>query len=82
LLWEDGKGRGVLLVFIKGDPETPVAVAVEQVAVEGPAPQDAVPEYCRDEDGTWRLLRLMLKHKRFVLPVWHAACRRVRERSN
>jgi hypothetical protein len=82
LLWEDGRGRGVIMLFTKQDPETPVAVAVEQVSVEGAASESDVPEYCRDEQGLRRLLRIPLKHKRLVLPVWDAACRRVREKSN
>jgi len=81
VLWEDGKGGGVLLVFTRGQPATPVAVAVERVAVEGPASGDEPPEYCRDTDGTQRLLRLTVKRKRLVLPAWQAACRGVSEQS-
>lgn len=82
LLWEDGKGRGVLLLFTRQNPETPVAVAVEQVVVEGQPTESDVPEYCNDQQGLRRLLRLPFKRKRLLLPVWEAACRRVREKSN
>jgi len=81
LLWEDGKGKGVLMIFPPDAADTPVALAVEQVVVEGPASSFDVPEYCRDETGVRRLLRLSVKHKRLLLPVWDAACGRAREQS-
>jgi len=82
LLWEDGRGKGVLMIFPPHAADTPVALAVEQVVVAGQASDADVPEYCRDENGVRHLLRLSVKRKRLLLPAWDAACRRVREPSN
>jgi hypothetical protein len=78
IAWEDGKGKGVLMVFEKSD-ETPAAVAVESVLVERVAPSDTTAEYCVDDGGKRRLVRFTLHKKRMVLPVWEAACRRASE---
>lgn len=78
--WEDGKGKGVLMIFAKSDG-TPRAVAIEPVVIEGPASSSSPPEYCLDENGKQRLVRISLKKKRLVLPAWDAACRRAREKS-
>jgi hypothetical protein len=75
--WEDGKGKGVLMIFAKS-PGTPHAVAVEPFVIEGAASASQAPESCRDENGVRRLVRMSLKKKRLVLPVWDAACRRAR----
>ena len=78
LAWEDGKGKGFLMVFEKSD-ETPPAVAVESVVIERVEPSATAAEYCVDDKGVRRLVRFSLHKKRMVLPVWEAACRRAHE---
>lgn len=73
--WEDGKGKGVLLIFPKS-AGTPPAAAVEPFVIEGAASAGQLPEYCVDETGVRRLVRLSVKKKRLALPASDAACRR------
>jgi hypothetical protein len=81
MAWEDGKGKGVLIVFEKS-ADTPEAVAVESVVIERRDEADSAPEYCVDEGGVRRLVRITLNKKRLVLPVWEAACRRASEKES
>lgn len=81
LAWDDGKGKGVLMVFTKSDA-TPAAVAVESAVIERRDVADSPPEYCLDEGGVQRLVRITLNKKRLVLPVWEAACRRAGEKGS
>jgi hypothetical protein len=78
LLWEDGKGKGVLMVFSRDRGTAPPrTVAAEPVMVEGPDRERELPEYCRDADGIRRLRRVSVEHKRLVLPASDALCRGV-----
>src|SRR5918993_1884600 len=71
LFWEDGKGKGVLMIFSKDAGTTPPrTVAAEPVVIEGPDPERQFPEYCRDENGVRRLRRISVKRQRLVLPAW------------
>ena len=77
LLWEDGKGKGVLMVFSTDSATTPRRTfSAEPVVIEGSDRGHEFPEYCRDGNGIRRLRRISVKHKRLVLPAFDAVCRR------
>jgi hypothetical protein len=67
LLWEDGKGRGIVMFFAAHDSGTPVLVAIDSVTVQKSDRVDAGSEYCRGTDDTHRLRTVQIGRKRATL---------------
>lgn len=72
LLWEDGKGRGILMFFGAQTSGTPALVAAEVVTVE--KTQTPFAEYCRNADDVQQLLHVQIGEKRATLSSAAAAC--------
>jgi hypothetical protein len=72
LLWEDGKGRGILMFFSAQASGTPALLAAEAVTVEKVRSYHA--EYCRSTDEVQQVLRVQVGDKRATLSSATRAC--------
>jgi hypothetical protein len=72
LLWEDGKGRGILMFFSAQDPGTPPLVAAEAVTVD--KARESFAAYCRDADDVQHLLNVRVGDKHATLSAAERAC--------
>lgn len=64
------------------NPRDVVSIWYDDKLIERRDVANPAPEYCLDEGGVRRLVRLTLNKKRLVLPVWEAACRRASEQGS
>jgi hypothetical protein len=67
LLWEDGKGRGIVMFFSVANAGRPAVVAAEAVTVEKFRGRDPGTQYCRTDDGARQVLRVYVDDKRATL---------------
>jgi hypothetical protein len=74
LLWEDRKGRGILMFFSTPPSGTPALLAAAAVTVEKRTRRNAAPEYCRSADDSLYLQRLTVGDTLATLPAAVQAC--------
>lgn len=74
LLWEDGKGRGLLLFFSVPPAGPPALLAVDAVTVDKVGERDLPTDYCRSMDDVQRVLRVQVGSKRATLSSAMEAC--------
>lgn len=75
LLWEDGKGRGVLMLFKAQEQGSPELTAAEAATVEKAERAETNHSYCQAGDGSQQLLSVKVGGKRVVLRAAEKACR-------
>ncbi|HEU4935619.1 MAG TPA: hypothetical protein VFT39_04130 [Vicinamibacterales bacterium] len=73
LLWDDGKGRG-LVMFFSGTRDDSTLAAAEPVTVEKSTAGGPDPEYCNGRDRVKHVLRLQFKNKRATFPAAVRSC--------
>ena len=74
LLWQDGKGRGILMFFSTPQSGTPALLAAGAVTVEKSRRRNAVPEYCRTADDILHIERVTVGNTLATLPAATNAC--------
>jgi hypothetical protein len=75
LLWEDGRGRGVLMLFKVQQSGSPALTLADAVTVEKAEKSAADPAYCRVSGGAPQLLSVKVGNKRAELRSADKACR-------
>jgi len=75
LLWEDGRGRGVLMLFKSQEYGSPEVTAAEAATVQKAERSDTNPSYCYPGDGSHQLLSVKVGGKRVTLRSAEKACR-------
>lgn len=74
LLWEDGKGRGIVMFFSAPGSGTPALLAAEAVTVEKFQTRNSGAEYCRNADKVQQILRVQIGDKRVTLSSAAKSC--------
>ena len=74
LLWQDGKGRGILMFFSTPQSGTPALLAAGAVTVEKSRRRNAAAEYCRTADQILHIERVTVGNTLATLPAATQAC--------
>ena len=74
LLWDDHRGRGILMLFASQSSGSPPLVAAEPVTVERIERSDAAVQYCWRIDGTQSVVHVQIGDKRAMLSAAATKC--------